>query len=186
MKGTTYEDGFSLEPWTWAKELLRRCHHLMSGLLANDHLLRVLRQIPRLCKKPGLNSWFRASFLSLNIYDACNTVWHKLEDNGLQPALGLMNPEVQCRIHEGSLIIPILSRINPIPRIDTYLFKVHSNIVLPKGLFPVGLPVKILKALLSSSILATCPAHLNLLDLITKYEVLHCGAFSNPHSINRL
>ena len=37
----------------------------------------------------------------------------------------------------------------------------------PKGLFPVGLPVKILKALLPSSILATCLAHLNLLDLIT-------------------
>ena len=56
---------------------------------------------------------------------------------------------------------------------NTYLFKVHSNIVfhlrlgLPKGLFPVGLPVNILKALLPSSILATCPAHLNLLDLIT-------------------
>ena len=47
---------------------------------------------------------------------------------------------------------PNLSRINPIHRIDTYLFKVHSNIVLPatpkppKGLFPVGLPVKILKS----------------------------------------
>ena len=83
-------------------------------------------------------------------------------------------PRVQCRIHNGSPIIPILSRINPIPRIDTYLFKVHSNIVLPsapidlpKGPFPVDLPVKILKALLPSSILATCPAHLNLLDLIT-------------------
>ena len=50
---------------------------------------------------------------------------------------------------------------------NPYLFKVHSNIVLPKGLFPVGLPVKILKALLYSSILATCPAHLNLIDLIT-------------------
>ena len=28
-------------------------------------------------------------------------------------------------------LIPMLSRINPIPRIDTYFFKVHSNIVLP-------------------------------------------------------
>ena len=63
----------------------------------------------------------------------------------------------------------MLSKINPIPGIDTYFSKIHSNIVhpstprLPKGSFPVGLPVKILKALLPSSILA----HLNLLDLIT-------------------
>ena len=75
---------------------------------------------------------------------------------------GLWNPEVQCRFHEGSLIIPILSQINPISRIDNYFFKVHSNIFphlrldLPKGLFPVGLPAKILKALLSSSM--PCPS----------------------------
>ena len=31
----------------------------------------------------------------------------------------------------------------------------HQRLGLPKGLFPVGLPVKILKALLPSSILAT-------------------------------
>ena len=60
-----------------------------------------------------------------------------------------------------------------VSHIATYFFRIHSNIVLPstprppKGLFPVGLSVKILKALLPSSILATCPAHLNLLDLIT-------------------
>ena len=28
-------------------------------------------------------------------------------------------------------IIPILSQINPIPRIDTYIFKIYSNIVFP-------------------------------------------------------
>jgi hypothetical protein len=28
-------------------------------------------------------------------------------------------------------IIPILNRIGAIPRIDTYLYKIHSNIVLP-------------------------------------------------------
>ena len=79
-----------------------------------------------------------------------------------------MEPEVQCRIHKGSPIIPILRQINPITLIDTHLFKANSNIVLPSTPRPPkGLPVKILKALLSSSILATCPAHLNLLDLIT-------------------
>ena len=35
------------------------------------------------------------------------------------------------------------------------------------GLLPVGLPVKILKTLLPSSILSTWHAHLNILDLIT-------------------
>ena len=72
-------------------------------------------------------------------------------------------------------IIPILSRINPISLIDTYLIKVgyililssHLRLGLPKGLFPVGLLVKILKAPLPSSILATCLAHPNLLDVIT-------------------
>ena len=69
-------------------------------------------------------------------------------------------------IHKGSPIIPILSRINPIPLIDTYLFKVHHNNVLPstprlpKGLLPVSLPDKIFKGRLPSSILATCPTHL--------------------------
>ena len=47
-----------------------------------------------------------------------------------------------------------MSRTNPIPRIDTCFFNIHANIVLPStprpnGLFPAGVPVKILKALLS-------------------------------------
>ena len=43
----------------------------------------------------------------------------------------------------------------------------HLRLGLSKGLFPVGLPLKIYKALLHFSILATYPAHLSLLDLIT-------------------
>jgi hypothetical protein len=42
----------------------------------------------------------------------------------------------------------------------------HLRLDLPKGLFLIGLLVKILKALLHSFILATTPAYLNLLDLI--------------------
>ena len=44
----------------------------------------------------------------------------------------------------------------------------HLRLGLPKGLFPVGSPAKILKALLPSSILAKCRSHLNFLDLITQ------------------
>ena len=62
--------------------------------------------------------------------------------------------EVQRRIHKGSPIIRIPSRINPIPRINISLFmstlilSSHLRQGLPKGLFPVGLPVKLLKALI--------------------------------------
>ena len=51
----------------------------------------------------------------------------------------LMEPGGSMRIHKGSPIIPILNRINPIISIDSYLFKVHSNIVfLLKSLFSAG------------------------------------------------
>ena len=43
----------------------------------------------------------------------------------------------------------------------------YLRLGFPKGFFPVDLPVKILKALLPSSILPTWPAHLNPLYLIT-------------------
>ena len=42
----------------------------------------------------------------------------------------------------------------------------HLRLGLLKGLFHVGVPIKILKALLHSSTLATWPTHLNLLDVI--------------------
>ena len=74
---------------------------------------------------------------------------------------------------QGSPITCSMSRINQILRmIHIYLRPIlilssHLRLGLPKGLFPVSLPVKTLKVLLPSSILVTCPARLNLLDLIT-------------------
>ena len=41
-----------------------------------------------------------------------------------------MKPGGSIAQSQGSPIIRILSRINPIPRIDTYFFKIDSNIVL--------------------------------------------------------
>ena len=61
----------------------------------------------------------------------------------------------------------------------------HLCLGLPIGIFPVGLTAKILKALLSSSILSTYLAELNLLDLISltmlfeRYKIL---ISSTPHS----
>ena len=58
-------------------------------------------------------------------------------------------------IPKGSPIFPILIRNNPIPRISAYFFKIYYNIVLPSTPTSVDAPVKILKALLPFSILAT-------------------------------
>ena len=73
-----------------------------------------------------------------------------------------MEPGRSMPHHKDSPIIPILTRINPIPRIDSLPISLRSILILsylrlglPKGLFPVGVPVKILKAPLPSSILAT-------------------------------
>ena len=85
-----------------------------------------------------------------------------MESGGSMPlSQGLYNnsyPEAEST--QLPALIPISSR-------SILILSSHLRLGLPKGLFPVGLPVKILKALLPSSILATCPAHLNLRDLIT-------------------
>ena len=60
----------------------------------------------------------------------------------------------------------VISSANPLVQVwerkstwDTNFFKIHSNIAftsrlgLPRGFFPIGLPVTIFKALLPSSIL---------------------------------
>ena len=91
---------------------------------------------------------------------------HKYLTNQLH---GLRNPNVQYRIHKVSnnpypqpiqtqfLLIPISLR-------SILILSSHQRLGLPKGLFPVGLPVKIVKALLLSSTLVTWPAHINLVD----------------------
>ena len=84
----------------------------------------------------------------------------------------MWNLEVQCHIHKGCPIFPILSRISSTPRIDTIYLKYililcsHLRPGLPRGLFLVYFPITFWKHSYRSLILATCPALRNFLDLI--------------------
>jgi len=77
-----------------------------------------------------------------------------------------------------SLRHPSLSWSSPIQSIypqptswrSILILSAHLRLGLPSGLFHFGFPNKTLYAPLSSHIRATCPAHLILLDFITRTE----------------
>ena len=82
-----------------------------------------------------------------------------------------MEPEDLIPHSQELSIFSIPSRLNAISLIDTSFFKIHSNVVRPYkhrsslSLLFVGLPVKIVKALIPSINVSTYLEHL--LDLIT-------------------
>jgi hypothetical protein len=86
----------------------------------------------------------------------------------------LWNPKLYYCVQNSRPLVPIISQINALHILPSYLFKTCYNLSsllwlgLQRGFFPSGFAAKNLYVSLSSPIRATCHVQLILLDLINR------------------
>jgi len=86
----------------------------------------------------------------------------------------LWNPKVHCRIHKCSKTVPALSQLDTVHTPTSHSLNIHLNIILPfmpgstQWALPLRFPHQNPVDASPSPTCATCPAHLILLDFITR------------------
>ena len=76
--------------------------------------------------------------------------------------------KVHYRTHKRPPPVSILGQPNPVHIPTSHLLEIHLRLGLPSCLLPSGFPNKTLYTPISSPTRVTCPAHLILLDFITR------------------
>jgi hypothetical protein len=125
-----------------------------------------------ICTSSGTKNWKRTrSKLSTRSIIELRPSWEVANCAATQelPSI-LWNPKVHYRIHKSPPLVTILSQINPMHTIPSYLsiliLSTHLRLGLPCGHFPSGFPTNILDIFLFSPVRATCHVPLILLDFI--------------------
>jgi hypothetical protein len=119
-----------------------------------------------------LVGWLNSTYLLTYLLTELSPSWEAANCATTQelPSI-LRNPKVHYRFHKSPPLVSILSQIEPVHIIPSYLRSIlilstHLRLDLPSGLFHSVFPTNILYLFLFSPIRATCPDHLILLDLI--------------------